>query len=305
MQPIQASFDAVAPPAATGIRVLLERSDRKGLERLAIHLGLIAAAAAAIHEAQGTPWLVPALVAQGVLIAYLFAPFHEGVHYTPFRTRRINEIVSWLCGVAIVWNATYYRFSHLAHHRFIQDPARDPELRMRKPANVREYLLRMSGYPHLRNNVRTLLRVAAGRFASMPFIPEAARPRVRRSVLWHLATYGAIAALAVSYPVQVLEYWLVPMLLGWPFLLFVLMAEHTGCADTASNYENTRTTYTWWPLRLIFWNMTYHAEHHINPAIPFHALPAAHALMRERIAHISPGYLAWTRAYLRTLRAGA
>ncbi len=304
MQTIEATFDAVAPSPAADLRELLARSDRKGLERLAIHGGLIAITATGIYVTRGSLWLIPAMLVHGILLAYLFAPFHEGVHYTPFRARRLNDMVSWICGVVIIWNATYYRYSHLAHHRFIQDRQRDPELRLRKPANLREYLLRMSGYPYLRNNSRTLWRVACGRFDNMPFIPEASRPRVRRSVLWHLAVYAAVTALAIPYTVQVLEYWLVPIVLGWPFLLFVLIAEHTGCAETGNNYANTRTTYTWWPLRLIFWNMTYHAEHHINPAIPFHALPAAHALMKPQIAHISPGYLSWTRGYLRRLRAG-
>jgi len=305
MTTIQPSFEATAPAAAADLRALLERSDRKGLARMAIHVGLLGATAAGIYSAQGSLLLIPALVAHGILIAYLFAPFHEGVHYTPFKTRRLNEVVSWLCGVAIGWNATYYRYSHLAHHRFIQDPERDPELRLRKPVNIAEYLQRLSGYPHLRNNIRTLLRVAAGRFDNMPFIPEPSRPRVQRSAVAHLLVYVGVAGVAVVYPRPVLLYWLVPMLLGWPFLLFVLFAEHTGCADSGDNYENTRTTYTWWPLRLIFWNMTFHAEHHINPAIPFHALPAAHAIMKPRIAHISPGYLSWTRSYLRELGAAA
>ena len=303
MTAIQPSFEAEAPAAAADLRALLERSDRKGLVRLGVHLGLLGVTASAIFFAQGSLLLIPALVVHGILIAYLFAPFHEGVHYTPFKTRRLNDIVSWLSGVAIVWNATYYRYSHLAHHRFIQDPERDPELRMRKPITVAEYLQRISGYPHLRNNVRTLLRVAAGRFENMPFIPGPSRWRVQRSAIAHLLVYAGVAGVATVYPRPVLLYWLVPMLLGWPFLLFVLFAEHTGCADSGDNYQNTRTTYTWWPLRLIFWNMTFHAEHHINPAIPFHALPAAHALMKPRIAHISPGYLSWTSGHVKKLWA--
>jgi fatty acid desaturase len=139
----------------------------------------------------------------------------------------------------------------------------------------------------------------------MPYIPEAARPAVRRSVLLQFAVYAAAAVVAIRYPAPVLLYWLVPLLLGYPFLLIVLMAEHAGCAENGDNYANTRTTYTWWPLRLIFWNMSYHAEHHVNPAIPFHALPAAHQVMKSRVTHISSGgYISWCRGYIRKLSAG-
>jgi fatty acid desaturase len=51
-------------------------------------------------------------------------------------------------------------------------------------------------------------------------------------------------------------------------------------------------------LRLLMWNMPYHAEHHLYPAIPFHRLPAAHAALRERLGVIQPGYARWHWRYL-------
>jgi len=305
VEPIADAIDAPAPASARAMRVLLERSDRKGLERLAIHLGLIALSSAGIFFARDSLLLVPAMVVQGILIAYLFAPLHEGSHYTPFKTRWLTDLVAWLSGVAIIWNSSYLRYSHLWHHRYIQDPTRDPELASPKPTNIREFLRRLSGFDYLRGNIRDQLRILGGRYERMPYIPELARPAVRRSVLLQFAVYAAAAAVAIRYPAAVLLYWLVPLLLGYPFLLIVLMAEHAGCAENGDNYANTRTTYTWWPLRLIFWNMNYHAEHHANPAIPFHALPAAHQVMKSRVTHISSGgYISWIGGYVRKLSAG-
>lgn len=54
------------------------------------------------------------------------------------------------------------------------------------------------------------------------------------------------------------------------------MAEQTGCASTRDCLENTRTTLTLALVRLVAWNMPYHAEHHSYPAVPFHALPGLH-----------------------------
>jgi fatty acid desaturase len=50
--------------------------------------------------------------------------------------------------------------------------------------------------------------------------------------------------------------------------------------------------------------MPYHAEHHAYPAVPFHALPALHARVRERIEHLEPGYVAATVTVNRFLFAG-
>jgi len=40
----------------------------------------------------------------------------------------LNELAAWLAGFGILFNATYYRQFHFAHHRYAQEPARDPEL---------------------------------------------------------------------------------------------------------------------------------------------------------------------------------
>jgi fatty acid desaturase len=38
------------------------------------------------------------------------------------------------------------------------------------------------------------------------------------------------------------------------------------------------------------WNMPFHAEHHLYPSIPFHALKASHEKLRLHFAHVEPGY---------------
>jgi fatty acid desaturase len=69
-------------------------------------------------------------------------------------------------------------------------------------------------------------------------------------------------------------------------------------------FENSRTTRSLAPIRRLAWNMPYHAEHHACPALPFHTLPAAHRLLRSRIAVQAPGYVAVHREILAGLRRG-
>jgi fatty acid desaturase len=54
---------------------------------------------------------------------------HEGSHYALFRNRRLNELASdWFCMFPI-WSVTNnYRIQHLAHHQYVNDPQRDPDL---------------------------------------------------------------------------------------------------------------------------------------------------------------------------------
>ena len=98
-----------------------------------------------------------------------------------------------------------------------------------------------------------------------------------------------------------LQYWLLPILLGQPFLRLYLMAEHTGCASDDDMIANTRTTLSNPIVRALAWNMTYHTEHHVFPSVPFHALPALHEDMKDHLKNTAPGYLAVQRELWRAV----
>ena len=66
---------------------------------------------------------------------------------------------------------------------------------------------------------------------------------------------------------------------------------------------NTRTTKAPFPIRLLMWNMPFHAEHHLYPAVPFHQLPALHAHLRDRLRYLAPSYLAANREIVQSLRS--
>ena len=277
------------------LKTLAARSDAKGLVRLASHFGALCATGAAIALAQGTLWLAPATVLHGLVLVFLFAPLHETVHRTAFRSRRLNDAVAWLCGAVLVLPPAYFQAFHFAHHRHTQDPERDPELAAPKPASLWSYLWTASGLPYWRERLTTTLAHAAGQVRE-PFIPSSHQGRVVREARILLAFYGVLAALSVAAGSWLaVGYWLAPVLIGQPFLRLYLLAEHTGCPLVPDMLRNSRTTRSNALVRWLAWNMPYHAEHHAYPALPFHALPGAHALLKEHIAVQASGYLAAQR----------
>ncbi|MBX6323060.1 MAG: fatty acid desaturase [Rhodospirillaceae bacterium] len=283
------------------VRALSARSDAKGLRHLAGHGALIAATAILVGAA-GTPWLAPALLAHGAVLVSLFAPLHECIHRTAFRSVRLNDTVAWVCGAVLLLPPTWFRHFHFAHHRWTQDPERDPELAAPKPATLAAWLVHVSGLPYWRVQAAGLLRRAAGRVDD-GFVPPRAKPAVVLEARLYLALYAGVAAVgaAVGTWAPVL-YWIAPALLGQPLLRLYLLAEHTGCPLVADMLRNTRTTRTNAIVRFLAWNMPYHAEHHACPAVPFHALPALHAVLRDELGVVAPGYLAVQRELLAALR---
>lgn len=288
-----------AVPSDT-LKRLAVRSDAQGALRLAIHVALLAVGALLVRLTWGTWWIVPAWLLQGVFVMALFAPMHECIHYTAFRTRWINEIVAFLCGAAIATTAAYYRQFHIAHHRYTQDPARDPELIATPEPRVRaQYWRRATGVDYWRIRVMQLWRLPFGRFDGLDFILPAARPQIVRAARRLIGLYVivVVVSLAVGSWAAVI-YWLVPALVANPLLRLYLMAEHGGCPYENDAFRNTRTTLTYPFVRLLMWNMPYHAEHHLYPHIAFHKLPELHRLIRDKLAVVAPGYVAAHRALL-------
>ena len=89
--------DRVLAPA--DLKRLSERSDVQGFARYTIHWLLIAAGAALVAWTRGTWWVLPAMFLQGWFLIALFAPVHESVHFTAFKSRRLNVVLGWIASV--------------------------------------------------------------------------------------------------------------------------------------------------------------------------------------------------------------
>jgi fatty acid desaturase len=248
------------------------------------------------------------MVLHGFTLVAMFAPMHECVHRTPFATPRWNEICGWIAGLLAVYNFHFYRRYHTWHHRYTQDPARDPELMPPKAKNLFEYAREIVGYNFWTYRPRTFWNMMTGRTSQWPYVPADARRTIMLSAWAQVSVYVAGAA-SIAWAMYagrtpyVLYLWFLPLLLAQPLLRFMLIAEHTACSYDEDGLTNTRTTLASPPVRLLMWNMPYHAEHHLYPSIPFHRLPEAHAALKSRLAHVEPSYPAANRTILRSFGA--
>jgi fatty acid desaturase len=86
-------------------------------------------------------WNVPVALVAIVLVGagqhQLSGLAHDGSHYILFRNRILNDLTSdVLCMFPLFASIYHYRLQHLAHHQFVNDPDRDPDVSQ----------LRMSGH---------------------------------------------------------------------------------------------------------------------------------------------------------------
>jgi fatty acid desaturase len=287
---------ALAPEARAAFTA---KADAPGLRRIAFHGGAILALGALI--AGGAPGWQALILPQGVLIVFLFTAMHESVHRTAFATPWLNEWVARVSGFLLFLPPEWFRLFHFAHHRHTQDPVLDPELALPKPETWGAYFLHVSGLPVWCSAGRTLWRNARGRNADA-FVPPAARGKAAREARIMLALYAALAAGSAASGSAVLFWvWLLPALIGQPFLRLYLLAEHGRCPFVADMFENSRTTFTNRAVQWIAWNMPYHAEHHAFPAVPFHLLPEMHRLAAPYLRTTAPGYASFNAEYALSL----
>ena len=248
---------------------------------------------------------------QFVAIAYgLLILLHDASHGLLHPKRRVNDALTlWLlaapCGSSF-WNS---RKTHLMHHRFLGDDAKDPD-----------YFLYCSEAPAPKSRpgrfiwhfvklvlggqvVHTLFGTAASRAASQP--SAALGPKIRALLpvaLAQLAILGAFTAL--GHPLAYFYLWVLPLItLAVLFNGARVFCDHSVPAGSATNAEALIVTYLSNPVERFFlspFHMNFHAEHHFFPYVPHYTLPKLRALL-----HATPEYrerIEWRRSYLGYMR---
>ena len=242
---------------------------------------------------------------QAIVTGFLFSPLHECAHGAAFRTRALNEAALWITGFVYIVPPYFFRYFHLGHHRFTQVPGKDPSLVLPEPANFRQYLWYCAGLWFWWRNLSWMVKHACGFVhpASAIYVPASRRGLMVLESRIMVMLYAVLLAAAVHFDfLWVLAIaWVAPRVAGEPIQRIIRVAEHVGCDESPDLLRNTRTTLTNRFVNAIAWQMPYHAEHHLFPNVPFHALPAVHALVGDRVVVESRGYVAGQGEIIRML----
>lgn len=85
------------------------------------------------HAGYGLVWqalvYIAAVIVLGAAQHQFGGAIHEGTHFLLFKNRTLNELASdWLAAFPIYTSTHQFRIHHLAHHQFVNDPERDPDI---------------------------------------------------------------------------------------------------------------------------------------------------------------------------------
>lgn len=211
----------------------------------------------------------PATVVLGLLAMNLaFTVWHEGIHQTVARKRRLNDLLGRLGAIPVFISYDRLRVHHLLHHRFTNEPGKDPD------------------YWQIRGPFWALaLRYFAGERESRALC-RAASPSEGSSRYDHvqiLASLGVLLVLAWISPWSALWAIVVPRLaLCYVHAFYLNYLPHV--ALPAGRYTGVRLidvgpVTSWLMLR-----HNYHALHHAFPAIPWHRYARAYPGVADELA---------------------
>jgi fatty acid desaturase len=154
------------------------------------------------------PVTIVAIILVGAGQHQLTALAHEASHHILFKNRYWNDLVSdWFCMFPLYSATQHYRLQHIAHHQFVNDPDRDPDISQLQtsghwlhfPVDRATFLSKLLKQLWLPNLVR-FIRIRAAYNAvgtdKNPYFKKGWKPNkttVRAGIAYMLALIGVLA----------------------------------------------------------------------------------------------------------------
>jgi fatty acid desaturase len=275
------------------LKPYLKRNNINGLIHLILHLSLILCSGFLIYFFKGSSIQYLLMIIHGIFIAFLYAGLHECIHKTAFKNKKLNEIIGFIIGFIILRSFLNARFRHMAHHTFTQHPEKDPD-KVNFPRGYFDYFKHITSITIWIRIVDNLIRHSLGKINKFEdeYIPQSGKKLLIKET--RLMFLGYLLVLIYSLylnSIFFLVYWLIPRMLGEPFVRLVRMVEHTGKDETPDMIHNTRTSFPSKLLKFLYWNMPYHLEHHLYANVPFYRLPEFHKLIKPYTDKEEPSIL--------------
>jgi fatty acid desaturase len=281
------------------LKELSERSTLNGLARIGYFLFVLAVpAAAAVLLGRINPWLaIPPLYVYYFFYGFVVAIAHELQHKTVFAESAdgFSEVVFFLVQI-VVWNSpTYARVSHKLHHRYTMVRGIDPETDWPEVITTRW----LRGY--FLNRVLRILVVGViwdtWRLVRMQVVriagvkdrmmreqcaeKEITAIRVESAAI--LLAHVAVAAAAIIFHAwALLALVTVAWQIGSAFEELWHATKHIGRPYNVNDHRlNTRSIHVSGFIKMIFWGLDDHVDHHLYPVVPSRNLPKLHRILAK------------------------
>jgi fatty acid desaturase len=251
-------------------------------------------AAGALPTAGFVPLATLGVVVIAALQHRLSGLAHDASHYTLFKNRTANELASDILLMFPLMAMTQkFRNTHIGHHRFVNDPERDPDLRrlqgdaghpfpMSKARFVFRYVVKGLWLPDLWTYLYGQAKNAnAADGDDTPELRGVYRFRIGRMMrgCYWLSVLAVVNALH-AWPIFFL-FWVVPLLTAYPIFMQLREIAHHSNAPDDGELTNSRV-FRVNPIlnAAVFpYGQDFHVTHHMFAMLPHYNMARAHDIL--------------------------
>jgi fatty acid desaturase len=290
------------------MKALLERSDALAWAQTLAFLGLlVTTATTAVVLLMQQRW---ALGFGALYVHWMFSHFyinavHELGHGTVFKTRWLNTFWAGFFSFFGWINHLHFDESHTRHHRYTLHRPDDLEVTLPQAFSWRDfwrYAFIDWRLGHMRWTIHHTINLICSRLDGewnaiiFPANDPAKRAPIRRWALFVLLGHATIIGVCLA-----LGWWVVPLVTSLSFGGSWLQAlanntQHIGLQDEVPDARLCCRTLTVNPfMRLLYWHMNYHIEHHMFAAVPCYRLGRLHRLIKADLPPCPAGLVACWR----------
>lgn len=217
----------------------------------------------------------------GIAAYFLFSVVHDSSHNAVSRNKLLNEVLG---RIGLVYFAPLApmdvaRYIHMSHHRYTNDPLRDPD-----------------AYSHKLDWLFPLRWLNFDWYYTKWFFQQGgdfARRKYGALALYAAFILGSCAAIiALGYGVELLMLWFLPTRISSFLFVYVFSyLTHQPFETTGQENEYKATAlrlgseWFWGP---VMTNHNYHLIHHLYPNAPFYTYRRIFALKRDEILAREP-----------------
>jgi len=302
------------------LKELNQRSNVLGFAQTLGHLlPMFAVLGLAIYGVGRFPWPVIVLLVflYGMMNAFMINGVHELGHGTVFKSKSLNLFFNRVMSFMGWINFHHFATSHTRHHAYTLHPPDDLEVVLPIKLLFRHFFY--YGLINVRAPKWFLLdniRLARGKFGGAwesAIFPEDAVELRKRVINWSrllLIGHGTILLVSIALAIWVHPRWLLlPVMFSFGYCFggglqwLCNNTQHVGLQDNVPDFRLNCRSYGLNPLvRLWYWQMNYHIEHHMYPTIPCYHLARFHQAIKHDLPPMPNGLIAVWRDILAILR---
>lgn len=225
-------------------------------------------------------WYVLACGASYLFFAAAFRQAHDGYHHSLGIGKRTTTAILLLLSVLLMTSLHSIRATHMEHHR---NPLGDSDIEG-SLAKVSWWQAVLGGVTYRLSIYRQGLRLSGRRNQRIAYLEFGLIALVIVTTL--VLSVFPIAVPAIAISAQVLIYHILTMMLANASVgIIAVWGVHHDCDETVARTERNLL------VNLLTFNLLYHVEHHLFPAVPSNHLPELAKRLDAAAPHLTKAHV--------------